>query len=205
MTPRLRSFLLCLVPAAALVGCGPIVQIGGNAKAPESLLTIASTATARAYAGPTRLADTLAVALPTVPATLQTLRLPVTGSASEVRYLAGATWAEQPNRQFQRLLADTITANGTPVLDARQPAVSPARLLSGTLRDFGLDISGAPQVRVRFDAQLAAPRAPDGRVGIRRFEASEPVADQSPPAVAAALNRAANRVAAEVADWVKAG
>lgn len=201
MTPRLPVLLLSL----ALVGCGPIVQIGGNAKAPESLLTIASTATPRPYAGPTRLADTLAVALPTVPATLQTLRLPVTGSASEVRYLAGATWAEQPNRQFQRLLADTITASGTPVLDTRQPAVSPARLLSGTLREFGLDIGGAPQVRVRFDAQLAAPRAPDGRIGIRRFEASEPVGDQSPAAVAAALNRAANRVAGEVADWVRAG
>ncbi|KPF67315.1 hypothetical protein IP88_12310 [alpha proteobacterium AAP81b] len=194
--------MLLVVGVAA---CGPLVQIGGNAKPPESLLTITATASPRPYVGPSRLAETLAVAVPMVPATLQTLRLPVTSGSGEVRYLVGANWAEQPNRQFQRLLSDTIAAAGTPVLDARQPAVSPARLLSGTLRDFGLDVGGAPVVRVRYDAQLAHPRAPDGQVGIRRFEASEAVADQSPTAVAAALNRAANRVAAEVAEWVKGG
>jgi cholesterol transport system auxiliary component len=40
-------------------------------------------------------------------------------------------------------------------------------------------------------------------VRLRRFDAVEPAFDKRPAAVAAALNRAANRVAADVADWAK--
>jgi cholesterol transport system auxiliary component len=36
---------------------------------------------------------------------------------------------------------------------------------------------------------------------LRRFDASEAAADQRPAAVAAALDRAANRIAADVAGW----
>ena len=196
-----------LMMATTLAACGPLVQIGGNAEPPAALLTLTASAPPRPYAGPTALADSIAVGIPNVPATLQTLRLPVTGSATEVRYLAGAVWAEQPNRQFQRLLADTLTSAGVPTVDLRQPTVTPARLLTGTLRDFGLDVSdpARPVVRVRFDAQLASPRAPDGRIGLRRFDAEEAATDQSPAGVAAALNRAANRIAADVATWVSRG
>lgn len=199
--------VLLLAAMLGLAGCGPIVQIGGNAKAPASLLTLSASAPPRPYAGPTDLAATLAVGVPNVPATLQTLRLPVTGPATEVRYLAGATWAEQPNRQFQRLLADTLTSAGVPTVDQRQPAVTAARQLSGTLRVFGLDVGNParPVVRVRYDAQLATPRAAGGKVDLRSFTAEEAAPDQTPAGVAAALNRAANRVAADVASWVKGG
>ena len=197
-----RSPTFGIVMLALLSGCGPLVQIGGNAPIPQSLLTITASATPRAYDGPSRQGDTIGVELPGVPATLQTLRLPVTTSASEVTYLVGATWAEQPNRQFQRLLADTLAASGIPVIDVRQSNLAPARRLTGSLREFGLDVRdpGPPQVRIRYDAQLADPRAPQALL-LRRFEASVPAADQRPAAVAAALNRAANRVAADVAGW----
>ena len=195
----------CLGALALLAGCGPLVQIGGNAPVPQSLLTITATASPRAYAGPARQGDTLGVELPGVPATLQTLRIPVTTSASEVSYLVGATWSEQPNKQFQRLLADTLAAAGIPVIDVRQSNLAPARRLTGTLRDFGLDVrdSAQPVVRVRYDAQLTDPRAPAALL-IRRFDASEPAADQRPVAIAAALDRAANRIAADVAGWAAA-
>jgi cholesterol transport system auxiliary component len=200
MTVRARQIgVLALV---LLSGCGPLVQIGGNAPVAESLLTITATVNPRSYDGPSRQGDTIGIDLPGVPATLQTLRLPVTTSASEVTYLVGATWAEQPNRQFQRLLADTLAANGTPVIDVRQSNLAPARRLTGSLREFGLDVRdpGQPLVRVRYDAQLTDPRAPQALL-LRRFDASEPAADQRPVAVAAALNRAANRVAGDVAAW----
>lgn len=185
----------------ALAACGPIVQIGGNAPPPQSLLTLTATAPPRPYAGPARTADTVGVALPVVPAMLQTLRVPVTTSATEVSYLAGASWAEQPARQFRRLLADTLAAAGLPVVEPAG-SIAPARQLTGTLRTFGLDVSGAPQVVVRYDAQILAAGG-GGTVLLRRFEAREPVASQTPVAVAAALNQAANRVAGEVAGWVR--
>lgn len=188
-----------------LAGCGPLVQIGGNAKPPESLLTLTATAPPRPYAGPSQSSDTIAVDVPGVPATLQTLRLPVTTTATEVTYLVGASWAEQPNRQFQRVLADTLTANGLAVIDVRQSPVAPARSITGTLRSFGLDVSDPlnPLVRIRYDAQLNGLRTPRGAgsVSLRRFEASVPAPSQQPTAVAAALNTAANQVAAEVAAW----
>ena len=197
--PRFSSLVLAL----ALMGCGPLVQIGGNAKPPASLLTLSATTPPAAYAGPAPTSASLAVEMPAVPLTLQTLRLPVTTSATEVRYLTGATWAEQPNRQFQRLLADTLAAKGIAVVDPRATRTPPARTLTGTLGAFGLDVTDplAPVVRVRFDAQLGTTRTAS-TVMLRRFDAVEPVSAQTPVAVATALNRAANRVALDVASWV---
>ena len=205
MTARFRLFGLGAGLAAGLAtaGCGPLVQIGGNSPPAASLLTLSATTPPTAYAGPAAAATTVGVEIPAVPMTLQTLRLPVANNATEVTYLVGATWAEQPNHQFQRLLADTLSAKGVAVIDTRQARTPPARSLTGTLRSFGLDVSDPsnPVVRVRYDAQLAGSRtAPN--VMLRRFDAEEPVAAQTPVAVAGALNRAANRVAIDVAAWV---
>lgn len=200
----MKPILAALPALLALAACGPLVQIGGNATPPQSLLTLTATAVPRPYAGPVERGATIAVDVPGVPAALQTLRVPVTTTDTEITYLVGAAWAEQPNRQFQRLLADTLTAGGLAVVDVRQSGVAPGRNLTGSLREFGLDVRdpAAPMVRVRYDAQLAGPRA-SPNVTLRRFEASAPAADQSPVAVAAALNTAANRVAGEVADWAR--
>ena len=194
-----RPFLLVLL---ALAGCGPLVQIGGNDKPPQTLLTIGATAQAPAYQPGAPLGPTIAVDVPRVPMTLQTVRLPVTTSPTDVSYLVGATWAEQPNRQFRQLLADTLSAAGFAVINRRETSIPPAHVISGTLVLFGLDVSNpaAPVVRVRYDAQLAG----GGKVvGLRRFDAAVPVSSQSPTAVAQALNVAANKVAGEVADWAK--
>jgi len=186
--------------ALALAGCGPLVQIGGNDSPPDALLTLRSS-----LAGtPIRPADasrTLLIEQPSVPGALQTLRLPVTISDTEVQYLQAANWIEQPSRLFQRLLADTVGArSGVLVLSDRQSDVPSARKLTGQLLEFGLDVRGAPQVRVRFDALLTGA---DGRpVAARRFEATRPVAAQDAATVGSALNSAANGVADEIAAWV---
>lgn len=185
-----------------LAGCGPLVQIGGNDKPPQTLLTIGATAPPPVYQPGAPLGPTLAVDVPRVPMTLQTVRLPVTTSPTDVSYLVGATWAEQPNRQFRQVLNDTLAAAGFAVVNRRETSVPPARVLSGTLLLFGLDASNAaaPVVRVRYDAQLTG----GGKIlGLRRFDAAVPVAAQTPTAVAQALNVAANKVAGDVADWVK--
>jgi len=196
----MKPHLLCLL---LLSGCGPLVQIGGNAPAPASLLTLSATTPPATYAGPAAANATVGVEIPAVPLVLQTLRLPVATSAGEVTYLTGAAWAEQPNRQFQRLLVDTLAGKGIAVVDPRQARTPPARALTGMLRDFGLDVSNpaAPVVRVRYDAQISGSRTAT-TVMLRRFDAAEPVADLTPVTVAAALNRAANTVAIAVADWV---
>jgi len=198
MTPR----TIVLAAAALLASCGPIVQIGGNDAAPDALLTLRAEA-ANAPARPVDASRTLAIVQPTVPGAIQTLRLPVTISDTQVQYLKAANWIEQPARLFQRLLADVVGARaGVTLLDPRQADVAPARRLTGELREFGLDVRGTPQVRVRYDALLTGA---DGRpVAARGFEATRPVATQAPADVGAALNDAANAVAGEVAAWIAA-
>lgn len=186
--------------ALALSACGPLVQIGGNDKAPVALLTLRATATPSGAVGD--LSRSVSVITPTVPGPLQTLRLPVITRDTELAYLTGATWAEQPNKLFARVLADTIAAGGVAVLDSRQSSVGATRNLSGQLVEFSLDVrnAAAPAVVLRYDALLTG----DGgkTLAVRRFDRRVSVASQAPGEVATALNTAANAVAGEVADWV---
>ncbi len=194
--------LLAVAGLGLLAACGPLVQIGGNAKAPVALLTIRASAVPSERGRTVDVSRTFSVVTPTVPGPLQTLRLPVITRDTEIAYLTGATWAEQPNKQFARVLADTLQSRGLAVLGPRSSGAGATRLLSGQLVEFGLDVrdAAAPKVMLRYDALLTG----DGgkTLGLRRFDQSIPVTSQAPGDVAMALNTAANNVAAEVADWV---
>lgn len=180
-----------------LAGCGPLVQIGGNSKPPAVLLTLrAETGKAVATSG-----TPVLVTLPAVPGALRTLRIPVTTGATELAYLPDANWIEQPNLLFQRLLGEVVQArSGRPVVDERNVDVVAGLRLSGRLVEFGLDARSSPKVHVRYDAILTSPVG--GLIGSRRFEAGEPVASETGPDVARALNTAANGVAQQVGDWI---
>lgn len=181
-------------------GCGPIVQVGGNTPRPDALYTISAAPPAAVPAGntPIDMARAVTVDTPSMPGALQTLRIPVTVSDTAIQYVKAAQWSEQPNRLFQRLLADTLVHSGIPVVDQRSSGQTGGRRLTGQLMAFGLDVRDGRQVKVRFDATLAGP---DG-VRQRRFEREAPVASADGADVALALNGAANRVAADVAAWV---
>jgi len=198
----LPSGLLALLLLAG--GCSPLVQIGGNAPRPAELYTLSATSPAAvpAAVSPVNMKTAVSVGLPTVPGALQTLRIPVTVSDTAVQYMKAAQWSEQPNRLFQRLLADTLVHAGQAIIDSRSVGISGGQQLSGQLMEFGVDVrGGAPQVRVRYDATLSGPAG----VRQRRFERSVPVAAVEGPAVADALNRAANAVAGDVAGWLATG
>lgn len=187
------------LPLIAALPLGACISLGGE-EPPATLFTLSATVGAERPAPETAEPDFLTVAVPKVPAALQTLRLPVRVSATEYAYLKDAQWVEQPNRLFQRLVSDTVAARTSLVpLDPRQTTVDPGRRLIGELLDFGLDVTEGRIVKVRYNATLAGPGS---KVAVRQFAGSEPVASDDPKAVAAALNRAANRVAADVAAWV---
>lgn len=199
MTLRNRPFLLALPLLLALPGC---ISLGGEP--PESLLTL--NAEARAPAGPgiaqSDARPVIAVLTFDTPAKLDVLRVPVEVSATELAYLQEAFWVEKPARLFRRLVGETIRARGAAmVVDGDDTATLATVTLRGTLIDMGYDASGSAAV-VRFDAVRIGK---DGAVVTRRFEARETGVPAEARAVGAALNVAANRVAAEIADWVAAG
>lgn len=189
-----RAGLGVIALGIALTGC---IRFG--AEPPKSLLRLTpAQQIAPGTAQTVTPNESITVLPPSVPAELANNRIPVRTGTS-VAYLKDAQWVEPPNRLFQRLLADTITARtGRPVVSARQFLIDPGARLSGQLQAFGVDEAGSAAV-VTFDAVMVRGEA----VQTRRFEARVPVAEVAADPVAAALNQAANQVAAEVSDWVK--
>ena len=186
--------LTAITLAGTLTAC---IRFG--AEPPKSLLRLTPVEQIAPGTGQTvSPGEAITVLPPTVPAELANTRIPVR-TAGSVAYVKEAQWVEPPNRLFQRLLADTITARtGRPVLSARQFVADPGVRVTGQLQAFGVDEASRAAV-VTFDA--VAVRGADLRT--RRFEARVPVTEIEAVPVGAALNQAANQVASEVADWLK--
>lgn len=187
-----------VAPVAALMLLGGCLSFGG--KAPKQLiaLTPATTAPAGAMASG-RMADALIVLDPDTDRRIDVLRVPVTVDDSTVAYVKDATWVERPARQFRRLLAETIRAKGGRlVVEGEDAEIAGKTLLSGRLLDMGYD-ARSQSVVVRYDALR---EGGDGAVTTRRFEATVPGVSADAKAIGPALNRAANEIAAQVAEWV---
>ena len=189
-----RAFVIfAALPLSACISFG--------AKPPPSLLTLTSAAALPANAGRTVTAsDAIAISIPITPQAIATTRVAVSDGAIAIAYVEKAVWVEPPARLFQRLLGETIAAKtGKTVLDPRQAALTPAIQLNGQLLRFGIDAANSDAVII-YDAVMT--RDSGKNVTTRRFEARSPAAAIEANASGAALNRAANQVAADVATWV---
>jgi cholesterol transport system auxiliary component len=199
MTLSLRPVLFTPLLLLGLAGC---ISLGGEP--PESLLTLSPAARAPTGPGAASGEDrpVVAVLMIDTPAKLDVLRVPVAVSDTELAYLQEAFWVEKPARLFRRLVGETIRARGAVmVIDGDDTATLATISLRGTLTDMGYDAQTSEAV-VRFDAVRTDK---DGTVATRRFEARESGVAAETRAVGAALNTAANTVAAQVADWVAGG
>jgi len=139
------------------------------------------------------------IATPLVSKELRTVRVPVQINPTDVQYVTNLQWVDTPDRLFQQLLEETIrrTTNRV-VLDARQAALDPGLVVTGSLQRFGYDAASGQAVVV-YDGSLST--AGGTHVEARRFVANVP-ADGSAASVGPALNRAANQVALDVAKWI---
>ena len=185
--------------ALLLTGC---VNLGGG-KPPESLLTLnaltAPPAGSGAVAGRETTGRAILVQLLDTPAKPDVLRLPVTVSDTELAYLEEAFWVEKPARLFRRLVGETLRGRGQAlVIDNDDTPVLADVVLRGTLLDMDYD-PRTSSVVVRFDAVRTEA---GGKATSRRFEAREGGVAPNSAAVGPAMNRAANAVAKEVADWL---
>jgi cholesterol transport system auxiliary component len=192
-----RALLLALpLLAASLSGC---ISFGG--KPPKSLLTLTPAATLPVGESQrSNVAATITIAVPSLPQELASSRIPVHSGGTAIAFVKDAQWVERPSQLFQRLLGDTITANtGRLVLSSRQSMLDPGAYLMGELRRFGVE-EETKEAIVTYDAALV--RGPESVVEKRRFEARVPVTEIEAAPSGAALNQAANQVAAQVAEWV---
>ena len=195
--PMGRPILTACLLGALLSGC---VKFGP--KPPGTLLTVES----QARVAPGTVAEgsngTVTIIEPDVPKALNTVRVAVRTSGNNYAYVPDAMWVDTPRNLFRALLAETVAAKGGMlVLDPGQFSADPGRRLMGELIAFGIDAEGKQAV-VTFDAALMGK---SGRITKRRFSASVPVRNIDQDSVAPAIGKAANMVANEVADWLKAG
>ena len=194
MTLALRITPLALL---LLAGC-----ISFGAPPPASLLTLsAESGPAVGTAVTSASAKTITVLVPATPAAIATNRVAVLAGPTSIAYVKGGYWSEAPARLFARLVSDTLAARtGRVVLSNAQSFADPGARLNGELRNFTVDAARSEAV-VTFDASLMR----DGAKSFekRRFEARAPLSGAvTPTAAATALNRAANDVAVQLADWV---
>jgi len=184
----------------AVTACSLSGMLGGGGKAPPTLLSLTPTATAPEAivrtAGP---GEAVTIQLPIIPKELRTVRVPAQVGPTAVAYIQDLQWVDTPDRLFRDLVAETVMrTTSRVVLDSRQSSLDPGLTISGRLSSFGYE-AGQGSVLVRYDAAKSS--AGGAQVETRRFEAREP-ADGTAQTVGPALNAAANRVAAEVAQWV---
>jgi cholesterol transport system auxiliary component len=191
-----------LVPVAlalAVGGCSVGGLLGGG-KAPATLLTLTPEApSAGEFTRAASAGQTVTVSTPIIAKELRTVRIPVRVSPTDVQYVTDAQWVDTPDRLFAQLLAETVrrTTNRV-VLDPAMTGLDPGLIVSGELHSFGYD-AATGQAVVRFDGALSTEGGT--RVEARRFEATAP-SDGTAQTIGPALNRAANEVSYEVANWI---
>lgn len=196
----LKPALPLISPIALILALGGCISLGGG-KVPDSLLTLTPEAAAPAGAtGSGTAADALVVLEPETDRRLAVQRLAVGVDASNVAYLEKAMWVERPARLFRTLVAETIRARGTRMVFEDSDGTASGRTrLAGRLLDIGYDGPSRSAI-VRYDAILEGPGT---AISTKRFEARVEGVDPKAAAVGPALNRAANDVARQVADWVR--
>lgn len=183
-------------PLAVLLLLGGCLSFGP--KTPPTLFDLTAENPAPAGAGQSgTLASALVVEVPDAPLELNVTRIPVQIDGSNLAYVKKAGWVERPARLFHRLLAETIRARGSRLVLESEPGTGASEVLSGRLLAMGFDAPSNSAV-VRFDAMRATR---GGQVKVRRFEAVQG-ASAKPEVLGPALNRAANDVARQVAEWV---
>jgi cholesterol transport system auxiliary component len=196
-TAYFSASLLAAPMILALSGC-----VSFGAKAPPTLLVL--TAEAKVQNGAAKTGDAseaMVVLIPDIPRKLDTNRVPVQIDDGSIAYLKDAFWADKPSRLMQSLLIETLSAKtGKMILSEVEAGGKAGSVLSGNLTEFGIDASGTQAVVV-FDAVRMARGKPLTK---QRFEAREALAAIAPGEASFALNRAANKVAGEIADWVAA-
>jgi cholesterol transport system auxiliary component len=195
---RLRN-LAPVIAAAALAGCSLSSLTGGGSKAPVVLQTLTpEAADPGALTRSAAASQAVTIETPVISNELRTIRVPVQVSSTDVQYVTNLQWVDTPDKLFQNLVEETVrrTTNRV-VLNPNQTGIDPGVVLRGELERFGYDAQTG-QVEVAYDATLSTS---GGDVQSRRFVASVP-ADGSGASVGPALNRAANQVATEVAQWI---
>ena len=199
----MRAVMRVAAPVAmtlALGACSLGGLLGGGGKVPPTLMSLTPEAPPPGeYARTSAVGEAVTISIPVIPKELRTVRIPAQVSPTDVAYIEDVRLVDTPDRLFQDLLAETVRRTTRRiVLDPKQSALDPGITVTGQLHRFGFD-EASSTVIVRYDASLST--GGGAHIQTRRFEASVSATGVR-GSVGPALNRAANQVALEVANWI---
>ena len=190
--------VLPLLATMALAGCGILPQIGPG-DPPPRLTTLSSTAPAVAPGARSgERTEAVSFAAPVLPQALATTRIAAIEGGTAVAYIQDLLLVDTPDSLFQALVSETVyRQTNLLVIDPRQATSASALRVTGRLYRFDFDVD-RQEVVVAYEATWQRGEY----VASRRFEAREP-AQPYANWIEPALNRAANRVASDVAVWIR--
>jgi cholesterol transport system auxiliary component len=186
--------------ALAFAACSGILPAA--APAPK-LYTL--TAPPEAPGGPAKPGTTqLLVQAPQAPAALDTVRIALSHSPTNVEYYADANWADYAPLMLQALLIESLERGGGFAAVARSSVPLRGDVIVLTeLRHFEAQYrggAGAPQIVIAMDVKLV--RVAGGDIAAEKsFTATATAAANNVPAVVDAFDVAGHQVLTDVASW----
>lgn len=177
-----------------------------KAEAPNVYLLPAAPASAGVGAGgPTARFESLRVDTPQAGRALDGSGIAVVPAGNVITVYQGARWSDRAPRLLRDRLLDAFRADGRyPALSSDDTQLQAELELAGDLRAFQTEyVGGQPVVVIRYDAQLVQPRS-RRILASRRFEIRQPVDGKAVPQVVLAFGQAADRLSAQLVDWVSA-
>lgn len=184
----------------ALSGCGPLISLGGDGKAP-TLYSLTPPRPADDAEKRAPLDATLVISEPAASDAIDSRRIALKPSDLEVRYYSGVRWIDRAPRLMQTLLVSSFAGVVTSTAADTMPVTPTYRLTSRLIAfEARYPRPKAPVATVEMELQLYSTR-PLALVATTRIASEKAAASDRSAAISGAFNAAAQDAASQVVAW----
>ena len=139
------------------------------------------------------------------PAAIDTARIVFRPTANELKYFAGARWADRTPRMISTLLIETLSKSGFAGVTGQGGQARVDYTLAGDIRAFaveGAQGSAAREVNVTLFVRII--RAKDREIiASREFASRQPVAASGMESIVTAYDKALSAVLTDISSWTQ--
>lgn len=195
---KMTKTAVALAFTLALSGCGPLVSIGSDGKAP-TLYTL--TAPDLTDSQKSILPVSVLVTEPTSSDALDSRRIALMPSDLEVKYYEGLRWTDRAPRLIQSMLVTSLAGHVSDVATGVTP-IRPTYRLTSRLTSFETryNTPGRPVAHVTMELQLYS-TSPAALIASTRVSHQEDAGQDRPNLISHAFNKAAQETVKAATLW----